>query len=141
AGSNLALNSPPAWAQKYCMSDCLNLFYPKRKNALRSGSFLTAILLVVSVMPSMAQGLDPQTNIQQLQTSTTSLPDLPPPPLDLPTLNTYASPSSPENNPLIQTRELDLKARLSEDGGDIPAGLVWRVFSPDVGPDGQLPLI
>ncbi|MGH8010631.1 MAG: hypothetical protein ACREQ3_26865, partial [Candidatus Binatia bacterium] len=123
------------------MSDRLNLFYPKRKNALRGGSFVTAILLAVSAVPSMAQGLDPQTNIPQLQTTTTGLPDLPPPPLNLPTLNTYASPSSPENNPLIQTRELDLKARLSESGGDIPTGLVWRVFSPDVGADGQLPLI
>ena len=123
------------------MSDCLNLFYPKRKNALRSGSFLTAIVLAAGALPSMAQGLDPQTNIPQLQTTATGLPDLPPPPLDLPTLNSYTSPSRPGNNPLIQTHELDLKARLSESGSDIPTGLVWRVFSPDVGPDGQLPLI
>ena len=123
------------------MSDCLNLLYPKRKNVLRGGSLLTAILLAASMVPSTAQGFDSQVNIPQLQTSTTGLPDLPQPALDLPTLNTYASPSSPENNPLVQTHELDLKARLTKDGGDIPAGLVWRVFSPDVGPDGQLPLI
>src|SRR5690606_41709762 len=123
------------------MSECLNLLYSKRNLALGGGSFLIAIMLAVSAVPSVAQGLDPQTHIQQLQTTTTGLPDLPQPALKLPTLNNYASPSSPENNPLVQTRELDLKARLSEGGGDIPAGLVWRVFSPDVGPDRQLPLI
>ncbi|KAB2684160.1 MULTISPECIES: hypothetical protein [Brucella/Ochrobactrum group] len=123
------------------MSECLNLLYSKRNLALGGGSFLIAIMLAVSAVPSVAQGLDPQTHIPQLQTTTTGLPDLPQPALKLPTLNNYASPSSPENNPLVQTRELDLKARLSEGGGDIPAGLVWRVFSPDVGPDGQLPLI
>ncbi len=123
------------------MSDRLNLFYPKRKSALRGRPILAAIFLAVGALPSMAQGLDPQTNILHLQTPTSSLPDLPSPPLDLPALNTYASPSSPENNPLFQTRELDLKARLNESGSDIPTGLVWRVFSPDVGADGQLPLI
>lgn len=123
------------------MSDCLNLFYPKRKTALAGGSFFAAVALAFSAIPSLAQGLDPQSDIPQLQTTTTSLPDLPQPPLNLPTLNNYASPSSPENNPLVRTSELDLKARLDEDGGDIQTGLVWRVFSPDVGPDGQLPLI
>ncbi|HHV67428.1 MAG TPA: hypothetical protein GXX48_07270, partial [Ochrobactrum intermedium] len=123
------------------MSDCLNLLYSKRKTAHGGGSLLSAIMLAVSAVPSVAQDLDPQTHIPQLQTTTTGLPDLPQPALNLPTLNNYASPSSPENNPLAQTRELDLKARLSEGGGDIPAGLVWRVFSPDVGADGQLPLI
>lgn len=100
-----------------------------------------AAAIVWSAVPSMAQGIDPQPGILQLQSTTSGLPDLPQPSLDLPTLNTYASPSSPENNPLIQTRELDLKARLADDGNDIPGGLVWRVFAPDVGPDGQLPLI
>ncbi|WP_374828636.1 hypothetical protein [Brucella daejeonensis] len=100
-----------------------------------------AAAIVWSAVPSMAQGIDPQSGFPQLQGTTSGLPDLPQPSLDLPTLNTYASPSSPENNPLVQTRELDLKARLADDGGNIPTGLVWRVFAPDVGPDGQLPLI
>ncbi len=67
--------------------------------------------------------------------------NLPPPKLDLPAINSYAAPHSRDNNPLTQGAELDLKARLTQDGGDIPSGLVWRVFSPGVGPDGQLPLV
>ncbi|MFC4625584.1 hypothetical protein ACFO1V_10205 [Daeguia caeni] len=69
------------------------------------------------------------------------LPELPAQNLDIPGLGAYASPASPENNPLIQTTKLDLKARLTEDGGEIPSGLFWCVFSSDVGPDGQLPVV
>ncbi|MDH7789829.1 hypothetical protein QBD00_000712 [Ochrobactrum sp. AN78] len=73
--------------------------------------------------------------------STIGLPNFPEPKLNLPTLSPYANPTSPENNPLVKTSELDLKARLNEDGPDISTGLVWRVFAPEVGPDGQLALI
>ena len=123
------------------MWDRLKLYNHKRKIVLCGGPLFAVTMLALGVMPSTAQGLDPQPNTSLLESNTTRLPELPQPALNLPTLNNYASPSSPENNPLIQTRELDLKARLSEGGGDIPAGLVWRVFRPDVGPDGQLPLI
>lgn len=73
--------------------------------------------------------------------STSGLPNFPEPKLNLPTLSPYASPVSPENNPLVKTSELDLKARLKQDGPDISTGLVWRVFAPEVGADGQLALI
>jgi hypothetical protein len=73
--------------------------------------------------------------------STSGLPNFPEPKLNLPTLSPYASPISPENNPLVKTSELDLKARLKQDGPDISTGLVWRVFAPEVGADGQLALI
>ncbi|MBC2886637.1 hypothetical protein H7Q97_14680 [Ochrobactrum sp. CM-21-5] len=92
------------------------------------------LAVVLLATPAGAQGIDPTISINNGL-------NLPEPKLDLPTLNPYASPDSPENNPLVQTRELDLKARLMQDGGDISTGLVWRVFSPDPGPDGQLPLI
>lgn len=72
---------------------------------------------------------------------TGSLPGLPEQKLNLPALSPYASPLSPENNPLTKTSELDLKARLNQDGPDISSGIVWRVFAPEVGPDGQLALI
>ncbi|WP_422718095.1 hypothetical protein [Falsochrobactrum tianjinense] len=81
-----------------------------------------------------AQGIDPITG----GSAGLSLPE---PKLDLPTLSPYAAPDSPENNPLIGTHELDLKARLNQDGADISTGIVWRVFTPDAGPDGQLPLV
>ncbi len=91
-----------------------------------------SLVTAVIASPALAQAIDPS--------SSTGF-NLPAPKLDQPTINPYASPTSPENNPLVQTRELDLKARLTENGGDIPTGLVWRVFSPEVGQDGQLPLI
>jgi hypothetical protein len=34
-----------------------------------------------------------------------------------------------------------LEARLKSDGGALPAGVMWRVFSQHAGPDGKLPLI
>lgn len=69
------------------------------------------------------------------------LPNFPDPKLNLPSISPYADPTSPENNPLIKTSELDLKARLNQDGPDISSGIVWRVFAPEVGADGQLALI
>ncbi|AOG49796.1 hypothetical protein ASZ97_07755 [Brucella melitensis] len=107
---------------------------PRSKPAkrLRDGVVWRAVAATLVASPAFAQGVDP--------TAGTGL-SLPEPKLNLPTINPYASPASPENNPLVRTYELDLKAKLTQEGGDIPAGLVWRVFSPDVGPDGQLPLI
>jgi len=100
----------------------------------RGKGLAVALLAVLSGAPAGAQGLDPAAE------ASGGL-NLPEPALNLPALSPYASPTSPENNPLVKTTELDLKARLTEDGSDIPTGLVWRVFSPNVGPDGQLPLI
>ncbi len=73
--------------------------------------------------------------------NTIGLPNFPDPKLNLPAISPYASPTSPENNPLIKTSQLDLKARLNQDGPDISSGIVWRVFAPETGEDGQLALI
>lgn len=84
----------------------------------------------------------PSGNNGAVQTnSVIGLPNFPEPKLNLPALSPYASPTSPDNNPLVKTSELDLKARLNQDGPDISTGLVWRVFAPEVGADGQLALI
>lgn len=37
--------------------------------------------------------------------------------------------------------DITLSAHLTEDSGEIPRGLVWRVFRPETGPDGKLPLV
>lgn len=108
------------------MSFFMNLSSFKISKALS-----VALLSTVIVTPVSAQSIE-------TKSSEFFLPD---PTLKLPPITPYASPASPENNPLIQTRELDLKARLTENGHDIPSGLVWRIFSPTVGADGQLPLI
>lgn len=45
--------------------------------------------------------------------------------------------------PLAQqaTTNLTLKAELTEGGEVVTRGLTWRIFGPDAGPDGKLPLI
>ena len=37
--------------------------------------------------------------------------------------------------------EITLGAQLTENAAEIPRGLVWRVFKPDAGEDGKLPLV
>lgn len=61
--------------------------------------------------------------------------------LDLPGLSSYAPPTT--EGPLSQTAggEIILSAHLTQDGAEIPRGLVWRVFKPEAGPDGELDLV
>lgn len=65
-------------------------------------------------------------------------PDIPD--LNLPELHQYA-PSVFDENDARDFRTIVLDARLTEDGGAIEDGLVWRVFEPVPGRDGRLPLI
>ncbi len=61
--------------------------------------------------------------------------------LKLPDLSTYAPP--PQDAPLATAADGDitLSAQLTDKGADITRGLVWRVFKPDPGADGKLPLV
>jgi hypothetical protein len=61
--------------------------------------------------------------------------------LQLPSISGYAPPSV--NAPLAVPGqgEVTLSAQLTEDGPEISRGLVWRVFKPEAGPDGRLPLV
>jgi hypothetical protein len=64
------------------------------------------------------------------------------PALDLPPLNTYAAPEPKDTQLAVPlTGKTTLMARLTGEGADISRGLVWRVFKPEAGPDGKLPLI
>lgn len=63
------------------------------------------------------------------------------PTIDLPGLPAYAPRGGPSLD-IIRTRKtLLLEAKLASDGEPIPAGLVWRLFSPIPGLDGKLPLV
>ncbi|MCO5065837.1 MAG: hypothetical protein M9924_15680 [Rhizobiaceae bacterium] len=68
-----------------------------------------------------------------------SSPGMPDP--GLPGISGYA-PAVPAG-PVARTGNiaLNLKAKLTEDGKDVARGLTWRVFRPDPGPDGKLPLV
>lgn len=55
----------------------------------------------------------------------------------------YADPGADRNSPFaIQVSgRTTLSAQLIGEGKDISRGLVWRVFKPEAGPDGKLPLV
>lgn len=60
--------------------------------------------------------------------------------IELPGLSSYANPRHSES--LAKNGgEVTLAAKLTEDGREIGHGLVWRVFRPEPGPDGKLPLV
>jgi hypothetical protein len=61
--------------------------------------------------------------------------------LNLPDLSKYAPP--PQNTPLATATsgEMTLSAQLTDKSDYIMRGLVWRVFKPEPGADGKLPLV
>ena len=63
------------------------------------------------------------------------------PRLNLPTITNFAPPQS--DAPLAQSTQgqLTLVAQLTEKGAEITRGLMWRVFKPEAGPYGKLPLV
>lgn len=61
--------------------------------------------------------------------------------LRLPGITSYA-PAGTENPLAIQDpSRLTLSAQLVSDSLEIPNGLVWRIYGPQAGPDGKLPLL
>jgi hypothetical protein len=63
------------------------------------------------------------------------------PDVKLPGITNYAPAN--QQTPLAtgDLGEITLGAQLTESATDIPRGLVWRVFKPDAGEDGKLPLV
>jgi hypothetical protein len=60
--------------------------------------------------------------------------------LKLPQINNFAP--AKEDKPLtLGDGQITLSAQLTEDGTEITRGLVWRVFRPEAGDDGKLPLV
>lgn len=63
--------------------------------------------------------------------------------LDLPPLTNFAAPPTSRERSLAitVTGKTTLAAQMVGEGKDISRGLVWRVFKPEAGPDGKLPLV
>lgn len=61
--------------------------------------------------------------------------------LHLPDISGYAPPPHGGTSLAQQGGEVTLAAKLTEQGSDINRGLIWRVFRPEPGPDGTLPLV
>jgi len=63
------------------------------------------------------------------------------PPLQLPSIQNYAPPTIDAPLAASGTGQLTVSAHLTEDSPPIGNGLVWRIFKPETGPDGKLPLV
>lgn len=59
----------------------------------------------------------------------------------LPSISGYAPPAQQGTLARAGSLPLNLKAKLTDDGAEVSRGLTWRVFGPDAGPDGKLPLV
>lgn len=61
--------------------------------------------------------------------------------LNLPAIPAFAPQPQPHLEIARPQNALTLRATLGKDGPEIPADLVWRLFSPHAGGDGKLPVI
>ncbi len=68
-------------------------------------------------------------------------PGLQGPELKLPAIPAFAPQPGPNLDVARPPNPLVLRATLGADGPDIPSDLVWRLFSPNPGGDGKLPVI
>ncbi|WP_037072115.1 hypothetical protein [Rhizobium sp. PDO1-076] len=59
----------------------------------------------------------------------------------MPKLKAFTAPDANALAPAIQSRNVKLEAKLTNDADPMQHGLSWRVFSPIPGPDGKLPLL
>ena len=61
-------------------------------------------------------------------------------PLNLPPISGYA-PANPQSQLAMQPGSIRLSAQMFADGPEITRGVTWRIFGPQAGEDGKLPLI
>ncbi|MBX3596231.1 MAG: hypothetical protein KF874_01560 [Rhizobiaceae bacterium] len=87
-----------------------------------------ATLMLMLASPGLAQDF----NADALSSS--SIPGLP-------GISGFAPPKQQGTLARVGAFPLILQAKLTEDGSEVTRGMTWRVFRPDPGPDGKLPLI
>lgn len=63
------------------------------------------------------------------------------PRLKLPAVNNFAPAASEKPLATAQEGHITLAAQLTQEGGEVTRGLVWRVFETEPGPDGKLRLV
>ncbi|MGN6307483.1 MAG: hypothetical protein ACTHNH_21905 [Mesorhizobium sp.] len=61
--------------------------------------------------------------------------------LNLPDISSYAPPHGDKSLALGTHGDVTLSAQLMDKGADITRGIVWRVFKPEPGSDGKLPMV
>ncbi|NMG38592.1 hypothetical protein GRZ55_04950 [Chelativorans sp. ZYF759] len=63
------------------------------------------------------------------------------PQFHLPSIQPYAPPTIESPLSTIGGGQLSVSAHLTEESPALDRGLVWRIFKPEAGPDGRLPLV
>ena len=110
------------WRLNYRESTVIN-----RMQAV-SRARLFAVVAAVGIMPAgMAPAEDAFQSFKQMDSTA-----------KMPKLNAF-TPTVGRQAPVA--REVTLNAKLTADGQPMQTGLTWRVFSPQPGPDGKLPLV
>lgn len=94
-----------------------------------------ALLPFLAAMPARAQS--PAANVLQ---QNAPLPDSPLQVPNLPPLSGYA-PVQQQARQALGDGEITLSAMMTANAEEITRGLVWRVFKPEPGEDGKLPLV
>lgn len=136
---DIVLKLPPDWGPKQPMIRSSHTPLPARTGFCRA-------VLAIALSATVLAGAINLANAQERPIDAPSLPmsdaDNPLANFNMPILQSYG-PTSPQAGSLATAGlgEITLAAQLTEEGGDIPRGLVWRVFSPISDPNGKLPLI
>lgn len=94
----------------------------------KSRSFVRVLALCAGLVFPASVGLAQETSVPELK-------------LDLPSLGSFAPAQGAGPLALRAGGEVTLTAKLTEESPDLTRGLVWRVFKPDPGEDGKLPLV
>ncbi|GHC60168.1 hypothetical protein [Limoniibacter endophyticus] len=87
------------------------------------------ILLPLSVISSVVAQELPQPDIDPTKH------------IHIPGISNYAAPQQHESLAVAADGNITLSAKLIREGKDIARGMVWRVFRPEAGADGNLPLV
>lgn len=96
-------------------------------NALCQTALRVAVLVACTVGPHAANAQDAFKTFKQIDSTA-----------KMPKLNSF---SPTVGSPVPVARDVRLDAKLTADGQPMQTGLTWRVFSPQPGPDGKLPLV
>jgi hypothetical protein len=89
----------------------------------------TALAAMLAIVVALASGASAQENVA------------PATDLKLPGISSFAAPGSDALLAQSGLGEITLVAQLTDESPEITRGLVWRVFRPEAGPDGKLPLV
>lgn len=110
------------------------LFVVQVAGAQESGGF-------ADTGPGGENGADLQFNLRSLPAASLDMQGVDLGTEAAPSASSYAPPRQDGPLAINEGGDVTLAAHLTDGSGEIPRGQVWRIFRPDPGPDGKLPLV